>query len=70
MIKSTFLRCLLTLGHPYKMSSQRELYEGVAKKFGTTPDVVYKIAHNKKPNVPEYDDVFNELIRLRIIRSW
>jgi len=51
----------------YSQSSHASTYEEIAKKFGTTPQHVYEIAHGK--GIGSYDDrvIVNELIEAKII---
>ena len=69
--RSTWLRCLLTLGHPYKLSAQKSLYEEIAENCGCTPNRVYEIAHGAKCKSFVDDAALSELKRAGIVkRSW
>lgn len=66
--KTTWFRQIITLGHPYKQSVQREQYEEIAETCGCSPDRVYEIAHGAKCKSFVDDSVLSELKRKQIVR--
>ena len=54
-------RYLLTMGHPYKMSQFKEVYEQLAAKYNISVDRVYDLAHGKRAYTIVEDMVVGEL---------
>jgi len=56
------------MGHPYKKSSHRKIYEEIAETSGCTPDRVYELAHGDRCRRFTDEAALSELMRLGIVR--
>ncbi len=65
---SSWLKRVLTMGHPYKKSSHRKIYEEIAETSGCTPDRVYELAHGDRCRRFTDEAALSELMRLGIVR--
>lgn len=51
----------------YKDSSKASIYEKIAKDYRVPPQHVYEIAHGRRPQTREDNDIFQELLSMGII---
>ena len=51
----------------YKDSSKASVYEEIAKTYNVQPQHVYEIAHGRRPQTREENDIFQELLSKGII---
>lgn len=63
-----WLRRITSLGHPYKKSLNRHLYEEIAEICDCTPDRVYQVAHGAKCKSFIDDGIMAELKRCGLLQ--
>lgn len=51
----------------YTKSKKAQVYEEIAKRCHLTPQLVYEIAHGKKPRTSKEQTAFDELVNKGII---